>query len=229
MAQIQFPYLGNSLVMAIVILTHVFLAFIAVGGITIAVVSEYIGYTKKSPYHDLLAKKYMNFISNLMKVGGVFGTAIVVLLIGLFGEFTKTLFNIFFFPLLLEALMFFVLFASSIYYRETWNNTKNKKLHLFSGFIAALAGIIAAFIINTVWSFMLTPGSYFKNPSMTSAVFNPLAFSAHRQAPSAQMPQEHIGYLPQFHSFLLVLGFHLGLRYNLPSLLSIKFHLLLVF
>ncbi|MEW5806381.1 MAG: cytochrome ubiquinol oxidase subunit I [Acidobacteriota bacterium] len=164
MKPIQFPYLGNSLIMAVVILAHVFLAFIAVGGILISFISEYIGYKRKSSYHDLLAKKYISFISNLMKIGGVLGVTIVILTIGLFPEFAKSLYNIFFWFLVLEAGMFLLLMAGTIYYRESWDKAQSKRKHLLGGLITAIAAVLAGFIINAAHAFMLTPGSYYIAP-----------------------------------------------------------------
>ncbi|MDP2866538.1 MAG: cytochrome ubiquinol oxidase subunit I, partial [Elusimicrobiota bacterium] len=82
-------------------------------------------------------------------------------------------YNIFFWPLMLEAAIFMVLMASSIAYRLTWKTASNKGLHIAIGGLAAAAAIAAALVINAAWSFMLTPGTYFSDPSLLKAVFNP--------------------------------------------------------
>lgn len=173
MNPINFPFLGNSAVMAIFILVHVFFAFVAVGGLTIAFITEWIGYKKGSEFHDRFAKGYVKFISDMMKVGGVLGTIIVVLLIGLFPEFTKKLFNVFFWPFVVEGVTFLVLMSASVSYRGTWEKITSKASHLFLGFLAVFAAVAGAIIINAIHAFMLTPGDYFNKPSVFSALFNP--------------------------------------------------------
>ncbi|MBI2341583.1 MAG: cytochrome ubiquinol oxidase subunit I [Deltaproteobacteria bacterium] len=178
MYQINFPLLGNSLIMAIVILVHVFFAFVAVGGIVIAFASEIIAYRKNSAYHDRFAEGYVKFLSEMMKPGGVLGVFIVVLLISLFPEFTKRLYNFFFWPLVLEVAMFFIMMVATIYWKVTWGRIQNRKFHLFVGALAALSAIVSALIINAAHSFMLTPGKYFEEPKLFNAVFNPTMFAS---------------------------------------------------
>lgn len=173
MQQINFPLTGNSLIMAIVILVHVFFAFVATGGLALAFASEWIGYRKNSAFHDRFALGYATFLSSMMKLNGVLGVAIVILLIGLFPVFTTRLYNIFFWPLMLEVCIFMVMMASSIAYRLNWETVKNKGLHIAIGGLAAGSAIAAALVINAAWSFMLTPGTYFSEPSLLKAVFNP--------------------------------------------------------
>lgn len=174
---IHFPFLGNSRIMAIVILVHVFFAFVAVGGISLSVVAEWIGWRKKDSFYDQFARAYTKFIAEMMKIGGVLGVAIVVLLIILFPEFTKRLYHIFAWPLLLEVLLFLILMSSSIAYRLTWDTMK-KRNHILLGSVSAIAAILAGVVINAAWAFMLTPGTYFENPSLLKAVFNPILWSS---------------------------------------------------
>lgn len=173
MQQIIFPFTGNSRIMALVILVHVFFAFVATGGLALAFASEWIGRRKNSAFHDRFALGYVKFLSSMMKLNGVLGVAIVVLLIGLFPVFTTRLYNIFFWPLMLEVSIFMVMMASSIAYRLNWETVKNKGLHIAIGGLAAASAIAAALVINAAWSFMLTPGTYFSAPGLLKAVFNP--------------------------------------------------------
>lgn len=173
MQPINFPWLGNSLVMACVILTHVFFAFVAVGGIVIALATEWIGLRRSGSYHDRFAEDYVEFISDMMKLGGVLGVTIVVLLIGLFPEFAKALYNIFFWPLVAEAAFFFVMMAATIFWRITWKTRAGTTGHLAAGVVAALAAVASALVINAAHAFMLTPGRFFETGNLLDAVFNP--------------------------------------------------------
>ncbi len=181
MPHINFPFLGNSLVMALVIVVHVFFAFVAVGGTCLAFASEWIGYRKNSAFHDRFARGYIKFLSDMMKLNGVLGVTFVVLLIGLFPAFATRLYNIFFWPLVLEAAIFMVMMASTAAYGNTWETMSNKGGHILIGAVAAASGVSAGLVINAAWSFMLTPGTYFQDPRLLNAVFNPsfLASSTH--------------------------------------------------
>ncbi len=59
MEQINFPFLGNSLVMAITILVHVFLAFVAVGGLAALTAFTFGGYTRERARKPYLIYGYM--------------------------------------------------------------------------------------------------------------------------------------------------------------------------
>jgi len=171
---ITFPILGNSRVMALVITTHVFFAFIAVGSFYVSLLAEYLGYKRNQPQFDRLAKGYMTFIAQMVKINGVLGVAILVLLISLFPIFTGWLYTIFFWPLIGEVFFFMVLMASSIWYRETWEKYANRKpAHLVIGIFCAGAATLSALIINAAQAFMLTPGKYFATKNLLDAVFNP--------------------------------------------------------
>lgn len=185
MQPINFPLLGNSLVMAIVILVHVFFAFVAVGGLLISVVTEWIGHKKQSANHDRFARAYVGFLSDMMKLGGVLGVLIVVLLIGLFPEFTKMLYNVFFWPLVAEAALFFAMMAATIYWRITWHRTAGTARHLAAGAVAAGSAVASALVINAAHAFMLTPGKYFETKNLLDAVMNPtmLASGTHLLLP----------------------------------------------
>ena len=173
MHHINFPLIGNSAVMALVILVHVFMAFIAVGGLVLAVASEWYGHASGSVHAERFARGYVKFLSDLMKIGGVLGATFVALLIGLFPEFAEQLYHIMFWPLTVEAGFFLLLAISSVTYRATWDKTGSKPAHIAIGLTAAGAGVAAAVIINAAWAFMLTPGDYFSTGSLRSAVFNP--------------------------------------------------------
>ncbi len=173
MTQINFPLLGNSLIMAVVILVHVFFAFVAVGGVCLAFASEWIGYRKSSAFHDRFARGYIKFLSDMMKLNGVLGVAIVVLTIGLFPAFASKLYNIFFWPLILEASIFMAMMAFTVIYLNAWKTMENRTLHIAIGGFGAASAVAAGVVINAAHAFMLTPGSYFEAPGLLKAVFNP--------------------------------------------------------
>jgi cytochrome bd-type quinol oxidase subunit 1 len=177
MDRIDFPLTGNSIIMAVVILIHVFFAFFAVGGSTLAVFSEWIGRRKGDDHYITLARKVTKFLADMMKINGVLGVAIVVLTIGLWGTFARLLYNVMFWPFVIEGLFFLVLMIFSISYNNTWDKVSSGT-HLFLGYVTAFAAIMTAFLINSVWAFMMTPGDWISTQNRWDAFLNPILWES---------------------------------------------------
>ena len=177
MERIDFPLTGNTIIMAIVILIHVFFAFFAVGGATLAVVSEWIGRRKNNDDYIALARKTTKFLADMMKINGVLGVAIVVLTLGLWGSFAKLLYSVMFWPFVTEGLFFLILMVFSISYNNSWDKVK-QGTHLFLGAVTAFAAIMTAFLINSVWAFMMTPGEWIITQNRWDAFLNPILWES---------------------------------------------------
>ncbi|UCC79220.1 MAG: cytochrome ubiquinol oxidase subunit I [Candidatus Zixiibacteriota bacterium] len=178
MERIDFPLTGNSIIMAIVILVHVFFAFFAVGGSTLAVFSEWVGRRKGNDDYITLARKVTKFLADMMKINGVLGVAIIVLIIGLWGSFAKLLYSVMFWPFVTEGLFFLILMIFSIAYNNNWDKTSPGK-HLFYGVMTAFAAIMTAFLINAIWAFMMTPGEWITTQNRWDAFFNPILWESY--------------------------------------------------
>jgi cytochrome bd-type quinol oxidase subunit 1 len=164
--------------MAIVILIHVFFAFIAVGASTLAVFSEWRGRRKNDDDYIVLARRITKFLSDMMKINGVLGVAIVVLLIGLWGTFSRLLYSVMFWPFVTEGLFFLILMIFSISYNNTWDSVSARK-HLFFGWMTAFAAVMTAFLINSIWAFMLTPGQWLSTGNRWDAFLNPILWESY--------------------------------------------------
>ncbi len=173
MDRIDFPLTGNSLIMALVILIHVFFAFFAVGGSVLSVFSEWRGQKTGDKDYIRLARKVTGFLADMMKINGVLGVAIVVLSLGLWGSFAKLLYSVMFWPFLIEGLFFLLLMIFSISYNNTWDKVSSKT-HLFFGLMTAFSAVMTAFMINAVWAFMMTPGDWLTTGSRWDAFNNPI-------------------------------------------------------
>lgn len=178
MGRIDFPLTGNTIIMAIIILVHVFFAFIAVGGAALAVFSELLGRRKNDDDYISLARRVTKFLADMMKINGVLGVAIVVLLIGLWGTFSRTLYSIMFWPFVTEGLFFLILMIFSISYNNTWDRV-SPKIHIFLGAVTALAAMVTAFLINGIWAFMLIPGDWISTQNRWDAFFNPILWESY--------------------------------------------------
>jgi cytochrome bd-type quinol oxidase subunit 1 len=175
--RIDFPLTGNSIIMAIVILIHVFFAFFAVGGATLAIISEWRGRKKGDDDYINLSKKVTKFLADMMKINGVLGVAIVVLTLGLWGTFARLLYSVMFWPFVTEGLFFLILMIFSISYNNTWDKV-TPKTHQFFGYITAFAAIMTAFLINSIWAFMMTPGKWITSQNRWDAFLNPILWES---------------------------------------------------
>jgi cytochrome bd-type quinol oxidase subunit 1 len=165
--------LGNSVIMATVILIHVFFAFFAVGGSVLSVVAEWWGTKKKDDDYLRLAKSVSGFLSDMMKINGVLGVAIVVLTIGLWSQFGAFLYSVQFWPFLAEGAVFLLLMIFSVIYHHTWDSIPRGK-HIFIGVLTGFFALMAGFLINGIWAFMLVPGDWIKTHDRWDAFFNPI-------------------------------------------------------
>jgi cytochrome bd-type quinol oxidase subunit 1 len=170
---VQFPLLGNSIILALVILIHVFFAFFAVGGLALAVAAEWWGGRKADADYLRLSRGISGFLSDMMKVNGVLGAAIVVLTIGLWGQFAAFLYSAQFWPFLLEGATFLLLMIFSILYHRTWDRAPRTR-HILLGLAAATFALLAGFLINGIWAFMMVPGHWLQSHSRWDAFFTPI-------------------------------------------------------
>ena len=174
---VQFPVIGNSIIMAVVILTHVFFAFFAVGGSILAVAAEWWGTRKKDNDYLRLAKSVSGFLSDMMKINGVLGVAIVVLTIGLWSQFGAFLYSVQFWPFLLEGADFLLLMIFSVVYYHTWDSV-SRGLHIFFGILTAFFALMAGFLINGIWAFMMVPGDWMDTHTRWDAFFTPILWAS---------------------------------------------------
>ncbi len=170
---VQFPVLGNSIIMAVVILIHVFFAFFAVGGSILPVIAEWWGVKKNDNDYIRLGKGISGFLADMMKVNGVLGVAIVVLTIGLWSQFGAFLYSVQFWPFLAEGAVFLLLMIFSIIYHHTWDSV-SRRLHIFYGICTSIFALAAGFLINGIWAFMLVPGKWIETKDRWDAFFTPI-------------------------------------------------------
>ncbi|XOF34864.1 MAG: cytochrome ubiquinol oxidase subunit I [Candidatus Electrothrix sp. YB6] len=170
---VQFPVLGNSIIMAVVILIHVFFAFFAVGGTILSVMAECWGSRKKDNDFLRLARTLSGFLSDMMKINGVLGVAIVVLTIGLWSQFGAFLYSVQFWPFLAEGAVFLFLMIASVIYHNTWDSA-SRGLHIFYGLCSSFFALAAGFLINGIWAFMLVPDKWLETQTRWDAFFTPI-------------------------------------------------------
>ncbi len=159
--------------MALVILIHVFIAFFAVGGSVLAVFAEWWGTKKKDNDYIRLARSLSGFLSDMMKINGVLGVAIVVLVIGLWTPFGAFLFSTQFWAFLAEGGAFLLLMIFSVIYHNTWDSV-SRGMHIFYGLVMGFFSIVAGVLINAIWAFMMVPGKWIETQSRWDAFNTPI-------------------------------------------------------
>jgi len=173
MDQVNFPVIGNTVILAIVITIHVFGAFIAVGSLTLSVIAEGMWAKNKNDHYLLLSKRISAFMADFVKVNGVLGVLIVVLTIGLWGDFAKFIYQATFWIFVAEGAGFLMLMITSIVYKRTYDRFKTRT-HIIWGSLASFAAIMTALQINSIWAFMMNPGQWLKTGKMIDAFLNPI-------------------------------------------------------
>jgi cytochrome bd-type quinol oxidase subunit 1/cytochrome c2 len=150
--------LGRSLAIGLTANFHIVFAAFLLGGPIVAVFLEWFGLRRREDFYDHLARGLTKVMVICFSIGATFGVTLVVLLTGLFPRFWAGWLNVFFWPLLLEALMFFLEAASLYAYYYTWDRfAQRRRLHMSFGLLNVVSGTATMVIINAVAAAMLTP------------------------------------------------------------------------
>ncbi|MCL5958331.1 MAG: cytochrome ubiquinol oxidase subunit I [Chloroflexi bacterium] len=158
MAPIEVPILGRAAAIALFALVHVMFANLALGGPIIAVVSEWMGMRTGDSRYDRFAHALGKFNVVAFSFGATLGVALVATLIGLWPTFWTVGVNLFFYPLVLEVVMFFLEGGFLYYWVYSWDRyADNKGKHIWFGVFQVIFGTMTMLIINGVGAAMLTP------------------------------------------------------------------------
>ena len=148
---------GRSIFIAFVMLSHVLLANLHLGGSWIAVITASIYLRTRKERLNRLARSITLFNVILFSAGATFAAAGVVFFISLFPVFAENAFHIYWWPLFVEA----ILFAVEIFFLYTfwfsWGKIRDS-FHQLLGYGYALSVFLQTLMINTIAAGMLTPG-----------------------------------------------------------------------
>ncbi len=160
--------------------SHIPIATLITAFLVLAPIFEYIGYRRKEPRYDRLAKSMVFFVMILYSPGAALGTGIPMFIIGLWPEFWSRWANLFYWPLFFQFLFFLfdVMFLFFGYYL-TWDRMMNRKrLHIFFGVMSAFFGLLIQAVWDSLGSYMTTPSTPFPMVNQpvgwsAQAFFNP--------------------------------------------------------
>jgi cytochrome bd-type quinol oxidase subunit 1 len=156
---IDFPILGAKWAIGFFGLFHTSVASLGIGFALVVTILEIIGYRNRDRSYDLLAKRIQLIHVCLYNIGTINAIGLVFALSGLFPQFWSQLFVQFFWPLMVEEFLFFLLATTLTFHFFFWDRLwGHKKLHIFLGALLTPLFFLQFYIINGLGGFMLTPG-----------------------------------------------------------------------
>ena len=154
---LQFPIIGNSIVIGIFSVLHIIFAGASVGFMLMAPVFEAMG--RRVPPYTEFAHTVTRFTVIVFSTSSVLAVIMVELMIGLFPVTTMWIWNQFRVPIFLAIAAFFLqLFALYPYYHY-WEAVRRRsiRLHIALGAVAAGFVLVWVVVLDGMGSYMLTP------------------------------------------------------------------------
>ena len=138
---------GRSIIIALVMLSHVLYANLHLGGSWVAAISESLFLTNGKERYRRAARSVTLFNVMLFSAGATFAVAGVLFFVSLYPTFTKELFHIYWWPLLLEAIAFALEIFFLYTYWFTWDKIR-PGWHQFLGYGYAVDVFFQTLLIN---------------------------------------------------------------------------------
>lgn len=154
---IQFPLLGNSLIIGLVALLHIALAGLGVGFMMLAPIAEYAGWRRPwllDAAHSMTRFTVVTYTASL-----VLAVTMADLFIGLFPLTNSHLFNRFREPLYVAMAAFLLQLLALYPYYHYWDvlRARRPRIHLALGVFAAASILVWVAVLDGMGSYMLTP------------------------------------------------------------------------
>jgi cytochrome bd-type quinol oxidase subunit 1 len=156
---LDFPVLGAKGAIGFLALFHTSVASLAIGFALVVTIFEIVGYRNRERAYDLLAKRIQLIHVCIYNIGTINAIGLVFALSGLYPQFWSQIFVQFFWPLIVEEFLFFLLAVTLTLHYFFWERLwGHKKLHIFLGALLTPLFFLQFYIINGLGGFMLTPG-----------------------------------------------------------------------
>lgn len=174
---VEFPFVGNGMIIAIVAIIHVLVSHgVAIGATTVMVSLEYVGLKKENKGLLSVAKNISKWVliitttlGALTGVGIWFSTTVIQ------PDSIGSLLRIFFWAWFVEWLVFITEVVLLIIYYYTWDKWQGAKriIHNRIGMALVFFSWFTAAIITGILAAKLTPGKWTETLSFWNAFFNP--------------------------------------------------------
>jgi len=159
MTHLEFPFISAKWVIGFFGLTHTAVASLAIGMAFLVTVAQIVGYRTRNRRYDLLAKRIQLIHVCIYNIGTILAIGLVFALSGLFPQFWTQIFVHFFWTLIGEEFLFFLLATTLTFHYFFWDHLwGHKKLHIALGATLTPLFLLQFYYINGFGSFMLTPG-----------------------------------------------------------------------
>lgn len=174
---VEFPWLGNGTVIAIIATIHVLISHgVAIGATALTVSLEYKAHKTNNKKLDGIARMLAKWILIVTTTAGAMtGVGIWFSTMVIQPASIGSLLRIFFWAWFVEWIVFCAEVILLIVYYYTWDKWKGAKkyLHLRVGYSLAIFSWITMAIITGVLAAKLTPGLWNETLSFWNAFFNP--------------------------------------------------------
>jgi len=170
------PVLGGQVLIALISVTHVFVAHFAVGGGLFIWLTDWKGVREKDPeIHDYVRKHTWFFLLLTMVFGGVSGVGIWFIIGLVHPSGTSILIHNYVFGWAVEWVFFLGEIIALLIYHYTFERLKPHQ-RLLMAFLYFLFAWLSLFVINGIIAFMLTPGRWLETRDFWHGFFNPSFF-----------------------------------------------------
>lgn len=155
---IQFPG-GAKLLIGFLGLFHTSVGALAIGFAFVVTVLQIVGYVRRDNGFDRLARRIQLWHVCIYNIGTINAIGLVFALSGLYPQFWSQLFVQFFWTMIIEELLFFMLATTLTLHYFFWDTMwGHKKLHIFMGALLTPMFFLQFFLINGMGAYMMTPG-----------------------------------------------------------------------
>jgi len=174
MPDVSFPLIGNRTAIWIIAQLHLNFAAFILGAPIFIVISEFLGWRNKDPRYERLAHEMTKVTAVAYSLTALMGGAFILLLIGLYPDFSSFIFPRFFVLWVMLYPVLFVLETLTLYtYWYSWDALKDRKgLHILIGVLLNIIGTLTMFNQNAIASFMNTPPENWQTATVWELVNN---------------------------------------------------------
>ncbi len=162
---------GSSWMIGVMAVLH--FTLVSMGGLAPLLIYLVEGSARKNnnPYLLRMGKEFLSLALEVGVVGGILGSGVVVMLVGLRPQVLTLVVNIFFWFLVLQLLCFIGGLAFQFAYYFTWS--KEGSRHRLWGLIGSILPLVPYVVFSAGVSFLNNPGAWPQTGNIWAAVFNP--------------------------------------------------------
>jgi cytochrome bd-type quinol oxidase subunit 1 len=169
--ELTVPIVGNSWAVGLAFQIHIaFVAFI-MGIAMLAPAAQLLALRRRDERWDRLAHTLATTVGRLFSWGATWAVVALVLLFGLFPRLFGVLTAIFFSPLVVVVVLWFIMTISAYSYYHTWERFRRQpRTHMAIGWTFAVSAFLFISLITFLSSYMLTPS---EPRPLLAAILNP--------------------------------------------------------